>query len=418
MRYMKLLLLLSLVFAPLSAWAKTTDRIVAIVNDAVLTQSDLDQRFALMKRQMRNELTPEQTQSLYKHTLAGLIDEELYHQYGLEKGIDVFPYEIDTAVRNIEAVNKMKPGSFEEMTGKLISTARQQVSSNILWQKIVENKIRPKVSIPTDEIDLLIENLLAQSQTVERELSHILIGVDSKEDEAEANQKIKSVYQQLQSGEDFGVLAKTYSTDNNSAGNNGYLGWFATGEMSPDLEEALAELAVDSYTHPVHSPAGWHILKLESIRKTQSVSSQPIEEVNLWKAVIDVSSADKETLRKAKKAMKNIAESEDITEIIAEFGEKANVTGSGSLGWVKTADLNLETIKALKGFDPNTRSDVLMEGNKMVVYLVKGKRVRMSEQFEKYRERIRERLSDNRTELLARKFLRDLRRKAYIDIRL
>lgn len=419
MKTLKLLLLLSLAITPIhSSYAKSVDRIVAIVNDTVITQTDLDNRFNLMKRQMRLDLNDQQKNELNERTLGTLIDEELYQQYAEKNNLYVMPQEVDRAIYGLEKSNGLPPGAFAKMAKDLVKTARKQVSGNILWQKIVMGNIRPKVSIPNDEIDLLIENLLAQSQTVERELSHIIIRSEKAEDEVVLKKKINDIYTQLKNGEDFAALAKSFSMDSKSAANGGYLGWFSTGEMSPSLEEAMEQLDVDGYSKPVQSSAGWHIIKLESIRKTSKVSSKPIEEIDLWKVSANISEAEKEPIRKLKKAMKSIKESEDITKIIKDFGDDVNLTGSGSLGWIETSSLDLDMIKILKNTDPNTKSKLIEEDDTMEVYFIKSKRNRMSEQFQKYRDRVRERLTDNRTELLARKFLRGLRRKAYIDVRL
>jgi peptidyl-prolyl cis-trans isomerase SurA len=422
MRLMKILVtalfFVLTLFPAQPGYAKAVDRIVAIVNDSVITQKDLDDRFALMKRQMRLELNEKQRQELHARTLGTLIDEELYKQYSEGHGLYVTPQEVERAIESLESQSGLTPGSFDEMAQGLSKTARKQVSGNILWQKIIERNIRPKVSIPNDEIDLLIRNLLAQSQTVEREISHILLTAETLEEEQKIKEKIADVYRQLEAGEDFSTLAKTYSMDSNSAANSGYLGWFSTGEMAPALEKELEMLEVDGYSHPVKSPAGWHILKLDSIRKTQKVSSAPINEINLWKVSADITTAEAEPLRKLKKAMKNIDESEDISEIIKDFGEDINLSGSGSLGWVAIDDIGIQMLRNFKEVEPNTLSKLVESPNTLEVYFIKSKRTSMSEQFQKYRDRVRERLTDNRVELLARKFLRGLRRKAYIDVRL
>jgi peptidyl-prolyl cis-trans isomerase SurA len=419
MKTLYTLLFLGLTLATIqTADAKSLDRIVAIVNDTVITQADLDNRFTLMQRQMRLNLSDKQKKELHARTLGTLIDEELYQQYADDHSLYVLPQEVDRAIHNLEQSGGLKQGAFAEMAKDLIRTAKKQVSGNILWQKIVTGNIRPKVSIPNDEIDLLIENLLAQSQTVEREISHILITTDNPADELKIQQKITDIHTQLEKGENFGALAKTFSMDNNSAANNGYLGWFSTGEMSPALEETMEALEIDSYSTPVQSAAGWHIIKLESIRKTSKVSSAPIDEINLWKVSADITKAEKEPIRKLKKAMKKIKESEDISAIIKEFGSDVNLTGSGSLGWISIDGLSMDMLRTLKKTDPNTKSKLIETNSKMEIYFIKSKRTVMSEQFQKYRDRVRERLTDNRVELLARKFLRNLRRKAYIDVRL
>ncbi len=419
MKILHIILLFSLAFMPVKlAVAKNTNSIVAVVNNKVITEEDLNERFKFIRKQIRMDLTDQQIMELHSRTLGDLIDEELYRQYAQENNISVMAPEINMAIANIERTNKVEAGSFAKMAGDLIKTAREQVAGNILWQKIVEKAISKKVSIPNDEIDLLIENLLAKSQTTEREISHILITPKTQADEEKAKQKIYDIYKRLQNGESFTDLAQTFSTDSNSARNKGYLGWFSTGEMSPVLEGALENLNVDEYSKPVHSSAGWHILKLDSIRKTQKVSADLIEEINVWKINANISNSDKETIRLLKKAMKKVKQSEDITKIIKEFGDKVNLTGSGSIGWLKTDNLDLKIASALKNTKPRTVSKIIENDNKLELYLIKSKRERKSEQFVKYRERVRSRLTNNRIELLARKFLRNLRRKAYIDIRL
>lgn len=393
---------------------------VAVVNDQVITKSQLDDRVELNIRQAGiKKPTPDQKQAVTKRTLSMLIDEELQRQYAESARLNIGKAEITEGRQ--KAVESFGASQWAALTKGLEKSANDKIAAELRWQRILDREVRPRIEIGTTEVDRLIEQLAKSRHVLEREISMIMLapGEGAKDDEEKFG-KIKEIKQNLDKGASFSDEAKAYS-DDKSAVNGGNLGWFASGELNPELEDALDKIQPGQVSDPIRTPLGWHLIKLENVRTTKPVETGPVVQYRLFFVGTDATSDTKVLKDLDKKLDKATAQLKKVEDVEAYFGGNlfaAEFPRSLNLGWVSVADLQPQVADALKNIKPGQWSNTLDAGaHTGRIYLAESQKV-LPKNLEVYREKVSQSLMNTRLELGARRFMRELRQRAFVDVRL
>lgn len=410
--------LLAAVMLTASSFAATGDRVVAVVNDQVITKSQLDSRVELNIRQAGiTKPTADQKLAVVKRTLSMLIDEELQRQYAVSSGIEPTKSEISEAKK--QAQESLGP-QWNSLTKGLEASAGDKIAAELRWQRILDRDVKPRVEIGTTEVDRLIEQLAKSRHVLEREISMILLTPGEGTEDKEKLQKLNEIRERVVKGASFSDEAKAYS-DDKSAVNGGKLGWFASGELNPELEDALDKMQPGDVSEPIRTPLGWHLIKLENVRTTKPVETGPVTQ-NLLYFLGVAATSDTKVLKEAEKKIDKTTRSvTKQSEVEAYFGAKqyaVDFPASVNLGWVQVDDLQPDVAKALDNVKAGRWSDtVTVGGNIGRIYLADSQQV-MPKNLEVYRAKVMESLASTRAELGARRFMRELRQKAFVDVRL
>ncbi len=245
---------------------ETVDRVVAIVNDDVITLSEV--------REMALSINPTTTEAIDENSvLEQMIEQKLFEQEAERLGIKVTEAELDASIKQVQEKFGLNDEQMVEVLKKQNLTPesfREQWRLQTLGNKLLESQLKNKIVITDEEInDYYVKNYgqstsestgsaSAVTGTGEVKIAHILIS--SKSPDAEA--KARKVAELAKSGQDFGALAKEYSEDNLSAEKGGDLGSFKKGDLIESLEVAVETTPVGGITGPVESPAGYHIIKV------------------------------------------------------------------------------------------------------------------------------------------------------------
>ena len=419
-KYFFLLCLFALTSQQASAQDEVVvDAVVAVVNENVITQQDLDDRMSLALRHMGTIKLGEDEKRLFQAKVLGeLINEELQLQYAEKAEIKAEPSEINMAIASIEKNNRLPQGAFYKISHGLEETAKRQVKSEVLWQKIVQSRVRPRINITNAELDLLIKNLTGED-IIEKEVQQIFLSPSDGLSEDELKKQVMSTYKKLQrEPETFRATAQTMSEINASEG--GYLGWFGPGELAPVIDGALSELEVGQISAPIRSQAGWHILKVSNQRTAQKFDTTPVKEVKVVRLSRTLSDDDVKAKVERKRFKKEVDDLERLSQIeglIMKYSQDDAYIASYDMGWKKWKDLPEVYVNQLKKIEKGEFTKVFDDGKRITILYHDGERERMSDALLNYREKVRGRLIASRIDLGARRFMRDLRRQAYIDIR-
>jgi len=397
-----------------------TDRVVAIVSGSVITKQELDHRFELMKRQINQSIPKNQLDAIYRKVLNDLINEEVQKQYAEKYNITVEDSEVDLAIAEIEKRNNWTHGAFYTIAKGVEDTAKAKIRSDLVRQKIIDKRLRSRVNITKGEIDRLIENINAGKQA-EKKIHQVFIPVDKKEQEKEIQKEIFKIYNQLKDSKtEFVEFSKNFGDSNAFGEKIDDLGWFSDGELMPILDKALSKLNKGDISRPILTTNGWHILYVEDVREPEKFSTAPINEFQLYK--ISMKLDQNENLTEQKDAFEEMTNSfdtlGDIEEAVLTHQDDKAFKQSGSLGWVKEQNLPPYAKNEIKGLDINEFSETQENDGYIEVYLLADKREVLPEKLQEFRNRLYSRLMSNRLELAARRFMRDLRRQAYIEMRL
>jgi len=242
------------------------DRVVAVVNNDVITQSEFN-IFLL-------EL-PEQAQADKYKVLSDMVDQKLIEQKASELGITVTDQEIDQSISNMQTKLGMSDEDLQQMLTKENLTEaqlRDQWRMQLISNKLVSAKLKGNIAVTEDEVRERYIQYYGQIENAEEvEIAHVLINYNS-ENEEESLKKAQKVYDLAKSGENFDVLVSEYSDDTLSKDKNGVLGYFKKGELVIELEDAVEKTKVGDVTGPVKTNSGYHVVKVLD-RKSMEESS-------------------------------------------------------------------------------------------------------------------------------------------------
>jgi parvulin-like peptidyl-prolyl isomerase len=266
---------LGLVMTHLHAvWAEQVlDGIAAIVNDSIITISEVREMIALEageldKRYYGTELDMRRRE-LFRSALQPLIDVEIQVERAKSLQITVEEADINRQVNQLKEANQLTDAQLEDILqsrGLTIEAHREQISRSLLVTKVVNFEVQSRLVITEAELQEAYKQHQDRFRIAgEVTVSHIVFLVPEQattEEEAQAKQKAEAVLQQLRAGGDFAQLANQYS-EGPSANNAGLLGTFRTGELLPGFEEAIAALQPGEISDLVRTRIGWHIIRLE-----------------------------------------------------------------------------------------------------------------------------------------------------------
>lgn len=254
--------------------AETVNRIVAVVNDAVITEAEVVAHANAMLNDA--EAIPEDADpaDVHQAVLKHLIEQQVILQEAKRAAIAIHPEEV------AERLGRFRQGfdSEEAFQQSLVDAGvteeqlKQTVRDQLLVHRVIEVQVRSAISVSPQEIAHELELKPELAQPGERvRASHILVRVDERRSEEEARALIGTIRKQLEEGADFAELATQHSEDSHREA-GGAMDWVAQGELLPGLDAALFALPVGQLSEPVQTRLGFHLVKVHERRNASSLS--------------------------------------------------------------------------------------------------------------------------------------------------
>jgi peptidyl-prolyl cis-trans isomerase SurA len=240
----------------------------AIVNGDVITQTDIDQRVALLVLGNDAQVSPEEIQRLRQQVLRNLIDETLEIQAAADDKITVKESEIQKTLQRVAGQVKKTPeelAAYLQANGSSIKTLRRQIEGEIAWQRLQSDKIEDSVSVGDDEVKAVLDRLNASKGTQEYHVGEIFLSA-TPDSEAQVEANAAKILEQLKGGASFAAYARQYS-EASTAAVGGDLGWVRPEQLPPPLAAALQQMAPGTISNPIPVPGGVSILAVQDARK-------------------------------------------------------------------------------------------------------------------------------------------------------
>jgi peptidyl-prolyl cis-trans isomerase SurA len=288
-RYSVILLFIAFSFIGITATAAVPlDRVVAIVNTHVITQSQLDQAMDAYKGEMRAQgMTIDNPSEAQKKVLDDLIDKDLQLQLAKKAKLTITDQDVDAAIKKVADRNHLTLEQFYQavqgqgMTKKQI---RDQIHDQVLLAKLQQAAVAPNVHITDQEVQAYLKNPpKTVSNDTQFHLADILIPLSEEATPAQkeaAQQKAEDIAKQLRQGGDFEKLARSNS-GGVEAVQGGDLGWRKLTDIPDVFAQKIANLKAGAVTAPIQAPNGFHILKLIAIKD----NAKPLTEAEARNAV-------------------------------------------------------------------------------------------------------------------------------------
>lgn len=245
--------------------------IVAIVDGEAISNVALSERVTMIINSSGLKPTAEIQQRVAVQALQLLINETLQRQHAALLGLKATDKELDDAIRDLEQKNNLEPGEFDNFIikqGINPKTVREQVHSQILWQKVVNRRVRPLIAISNFEVKDTIEWLSSRQNQQEVYLSAIYLPVNAPEQEQEVRSLAEKLVQELRDGANFSNMAKQFSSDSNAA-QGGTVGWIPEERLDSKIQTIIKSAPAHSITSPVRTSEGYQIFKIGN-RRTNS----------------------------------------------------------------------------------------------------------------------------------------------------
>ena len=399
------------------------DRIVAIVNNDVITADELADRISQIKQQLtqkHTQLPPDDV--LRKQILDRMILDEIQLQMAKTSGIRVDDEQLNRVISNIAKQNSMTLEQFRqtlESQGYPFAKFREEIRKEVIIGQLRKIKVDNQVYVSEQEVDNQLGKLGDQQQLdTEYHLAHILISLPetAKPEEIEAAQrKAEDVYTQLNLGADFAKMAVSVSSDQRAL-QGGDLGWIKQGQLPTIFADIVPKMKPGEITKPVRSASGFHIIKLIETRKQDQ---KHIVEQTLARHILiktsEIMSSD-EAKQKLQRIRNEIVSGRDFGMVAkASSDDTGSAADGGNLGWVSPGAMVPEFEEEMNKLKPGEISQPFQ--TRFGWHIVQVLSRRQHDDTESYlrmqaRNQIQQRKSEEETE----NWLRRIRDEAYVQI--
>lgn len=411
------LVLLAAMALGTAAGAQEAQRIVAVVNDDVISNSDLANRVKLTILSSNLPDGPQTRERIAPQILRTLVDERLQLQEGARLSVGVQESEIDDALGRIEQNNKMQRGGLVQLlrqAGIPRSALEAQVRATLVWQRIVQRRLRPTLDVGDDEIEEVLQRFRTTQGVTQNLLAEIFLAVDTPEQDEEVKQTAQGLIDQIKKGTPFPALAQQFS-QSASAAAAGDIGWVQQRDDDDEISRVIAQLQPGEISPPIRSVAGYYIYALRDRRKLSAPAAEEAV-VSLSQLVIPLRPQAAAAEVEAQIGLANTVR--DIVSGCADFARVAEELGAPTptqLEKLRVADLSpaLRPLVAKLKVGEASEPTRLNNGVMMVMLCIRQE----AKSNLPTRDDVAENLMRERLDLAARRYLRDLRRVATVDLR-
>ena len=403
---------------------QTLDRIVAVVNDEVITQYDLEDQKKLIISQLRRqgtELPPNDV--LEKQLLERLINDRAQIQWAKETGIRIDDAQVERAIGRIAEDNKMTQAQFRDVLKQdniPYAKFREDLRNEITLVRVREREVDNKITVTEGEIDNYLATQATQAgKQQEYRVSHILVLVP---EQASAEQiqarraRAEDALKALKEGKDFAQVAAGYS-DAADALQGGQLGWRAHGRLPSVFAEVVPKLKPGTNSDILKSANGFHIVKLLESRETGG--KQVVDQTRARHILVKVNEITSEADARAKidRLKDRLDRGAKFDDIARLNSEDVTASKGGDLGWVSPGATVPEFEEALNRLELNQVSSPIRTpfGWHLIQVLERRKE---DVTLEKSRDAARQALRSRKSDDSFQDWLRQLRDRAYVEYRL
>jgi peptidyl-prolyl cis-trans isomerase SurA len=403
--------------------AKLLDRVLVVVNDGVITESELAARVAEVKRQLAaRHIKPPARNVLQQQIMDRMILEKIELQQASKAGITVSDAQVDTAIQNLAQRNHLSVKRFYQAAkdeGLQRAALRRNIRQQIKIAQLIDREVRDKVTVSDNEVDSFLAEQKRQGGGGEQfNLSHIFIPVPESANEvtrARALGLIRAIRAKIREGASFEQMALSYSKGP-AALQGGGLGWRGAGQLPNSLLKAVRKLKPGQLSPIIPGSNGYHLLRLNARRggKQDNIVLQThVRHILIRPSEIRTPQQAKaiaELLRRrilAGESFAKLAKSESDDPVSGSRG--------GDLGWVSPGQMVPEFEAAMDKLKPGKISQPVRTryGYHLIEVLA-----RRTKDVGKQRQRLeaRQQILQRKTEERLQEWQRNLRDEAYVDV--
>ena len=402
------------------------DRVVAVVNDDIISASELDVRLGRVRVQLRQSgTTPPPPDALRRQVLERLILRRLQLQIARNSGMRVDDESLNRTILRIAEQNELTLREFRdavERDGHDFARFREEIREDILIAEVRRRRVENQIIISQGDIDDYISMMESRGAEADRHryrIGHILIAVPdgaSSEEIDEARERAERVLEELRAGADFASMAVTHS-DGQKALEGGDLGWRLASDLPTMLADAVLRLETGDVSEPVRSASGFHLVKLVDRQGSQR---QMIRQTLARHILItlDALTDNAEARRQLGVLRERIVNGEDFGELARiHSDDPGSASRGGELGWIDPGNTVPVFERTMDSLAPGAISEPFRSRFGWHLVQVLERRDRDATETSR-RAEARRRLRSRKIEENTQAWLRRVRGEAYVEYRL
>ena len=407
-----------------AARVQLVDRVVAVVNDEVITRYELNEQKRAVAAQLKRQgvaLPPEG--ELDAQVLQRFINEKVQLQYAKEYGVRADDETVNASVQRIITDNKMSMPQFVnalKTDGVTLEKFRDELKNEIVLSRLREREVESRVVVTDSEIDTYMALVKVQgANQAEYSLAHILILVPEQAtpDQIETRKKrAEEAEKQLKSGTAFGQVAAVFS-DSNDAVQGGALGWRQADRLPALYATAANTMKVGDTSAVLRSANGFHIVRM--IDKRSGEQKAVVEQNKARHILVRVNDlvGEAEAKTKIERLKDRIAAGSKFEEVAKTGSEDGSAQKGGELGWVSPGDTVAEFEAAMIKAPINSVIGPIR--TQFGFHLIEVSERRSQDvTAERTRQSARVALRDRKADEAYQTWLRELRDRATVEIKL
>lgn len=381
--------------------------IAAVVNSDIVTIHDLRQRVLFMMATTGAETDEASIQRLQRQALRNLVDEHLQMQESEKYEQTIADETVNERLGQLLSRNGADPNKLVSdlaAAGVSIETLRDQIRSEIAWQRIVNGLYGSRIRISDAQIDETLNQITANASKPNYRVAEIYIeatpdigGMDGAMEGANA------MIAQVKGGAPFPLLAQQFSSAA-SAARGGEVGWVREGELRPEIDTVIKEMSPGSVSSPIRVPGGVYVVALVDKKISEADTLYKLKQVTV-EAEMEAAKAQLVSLRGQLTSCDTV---EDDVKALEDVE-------AADMGEIKSSDLTDEIVAALEQTDVGGLSDPFERPNGATSIMVCQRQTTGSDI--PTRDQIEDRLLDQQLAQASKRALRDLRRQATLVVR-
>ncbi|MEE8371994.1 MAG: peptidylprolyl isomerase [Sphingomonadales bacterium] len=392
-------------------------KIEALVNDEVISAFDVRQRMGLVVAASGGLNSQEEVMRLQQQVLRALVDERLQIQEAREYEVTVPDAQINDAYSRIAQSFNQRPEDFEGFLiqfGASKDTLINQLRAEFAWQALVRGRLAQQISVTDEEVDAEIARMTSNTGKYEYRVSEIYMIVGSPPEEARIKASMERLAKQIADGAAFNLVARQFS-EAASAARGGDMGWLSADQMQPLVSEVVTKLELLDVSDPVRTAGGFRLLALTDRRRILSLD--PLD------TVLDIHHVmftfDKDTTTEMAEAWIARAEKEvpkaKSCDYIETLAKDMGVKTFGELGKVPLRGLATDLRDLLDSVPDGSATQPIASQDGIRIFFVCGRTE--PEIGPPDFDEVFTQLQEQRLSMVARRYLRDLRRDSIVDYR-
>jgi peptidyl-prolyl cis-trans isomerase SurA len=405
--------------APQPPAGQTTEtRIAAVVNDEAISVADVRSRIRMVMLTSNLTDSPDTRQRVAAQVLRTIVDEKLQIQEAKRQNITATDEEVKKALAQIEKQNNLQPGQLDQVLkahGIDRGALTEQLTASIVWAKLVRRLVSQTSIVSDEEIDYALKRAKEAANEPQSRVAEIFLAVDNPQQEEDVRRLAERLTEQMKQGARFSAVAQQFS-QSATAAVGGDIGWVRAEQLSPELGKAVAQMRPGELSPPIRTGSGFYLLLVLDRRSGRAPGPED-SLLHLVQIVFPLPPQAPEAVRRAAIIeAQNAKTSAKNCEELLKIGKEKGSPQLSSEGRLRAEQVAPGMRNIVQGLQPSQASQPIVQKNGVGVIMVCEK-VAPSAPTIPTRDEIGETLTRQRLDTLARRYMRDLRHTAFVDLR-